>query len=58
MVDTEALAEAFEEVAKKKLMKEVHEWIIYTAPLGVHEVYRTYLDIVEKKQQEELSNGN
>lgn len=58
VIDPEALAEAFDKVSKERLMKEIHEWVVYTAPLGVHEIYRTYLDLVEKKQQEELLNDN
>ncbi len=50
MVDSDTLNEAIETVAKERLMKEIHEWIVYTAPLGVHQVYRTYLDLLDKKQ--------
>lgn len=58
VIDSEALAEAFDKVFKERIMKEIHEWVVYTAPLGVQEIYRTYLDLVEKKQQEELLNDN
>ena len=58
VIDSEALAEAFDKVSKERIMKEIHEWVVYTAPLGVQEIYRTYLDLVEKKQQEELFSDN
>ena len=54
VIDPEALAEAFDKVAKDRLMKEIREWVVYTAPPHIHELYRTYLDIVERKTTEEL----
>ena len=44
VLDAELLDRLFTEAAKKKLMKEIHEWIIYTAPPEVLEIYRGYLD--------------
>ena len=44
MFDAELLDELFTQVAKKKLMAEIHEWIIYTGPLEVQEIYRLYLE--------------
>ena len=47
MLDAELLDRLFTEVAKKKMMKDIHEWIIYTAPPEVLEIYRGYLDAQE-----------
>ena len=47
VLDAELLDRLFTEAAKKKLMKEIHEWIIYTAPPEVLEIYRGYLDSQE-----------
>jgi len=51
VIDPKALVEAFDKVSKEKLLKEVHEWIVYTAPLNVHEIYKAYLDLVEEKEK-------
>ena len=47
VLDVELLDRLFTEAAKKKLMKEIHEWIIYTAPPEVLEIYKGYLDAQE-----------
>lgn len=47
VLDAELLDRLFTEVAKKKMMKDIHEWIIYTAPPEVLEIYRGYLDAQE-----------
>ena len=57
MIDSEALEEAIINVAKDQLMREIHEWIVYTAPVGVNQLYKEYLDIVNRKQNEELINN-
>ena len=50
MIDTEALAEAFDAVSKERLMKEIHEWVIYTAPPDILKVYHSYLELAENKK--------
>jgi len=48
VIDPYALNEAIEKISKERMMKEIHEWIVYTAPNSVSEIYRAYLDILEK----------
>ena len=50
LFDAELLEHLFAEAAKKKLMKEIHEWIIYTAPPEVLEIYRGYLDAQQAQE--------
>jgi hypothetical protein len=52
VIDPKALVEAFDKVSKEKLRKEIHEWVVYTAPINVHEIYKAYLELVEKKEEE------
>jgi len=44
MINSEVLESVFRRVAEEKFMKEVHEWIIYTAPPDILKVYREYLE--------------
>ncbi len=50
MIDTKALAEAFNGVSKERLMKEIHEWVIYTAPPDILKIYHSYLELIEKQK--------
>ena len=44
VLNVELIEELFTQQAKKKLMKEIHEWIIYTGPPEVLEMYQKYLE--------------
>lgn len=44
MLNVELIEELFTQAAKKKLMKDIHEWIIYTGPPEVLEMYQKYLE--------------
>lgn len=50
MFDPTALDQAFYEVAQKEMKKKVHEWIIYTAPPDILEIYKRYLEITESQE--------
>lgn len=44
MLNPEILESVFRRVAEERFMKEVHEWIIYTAPPDILKVYKEYLE--------------
>jgi hypothetical protein len=50
MFDLDALDQAFYEVSKKEMQKKVHEWIIYTAPPEILEIYKRYLEIASDQE--------
>lgn len=50
MFDAELLKSIFTKVAEERFAKEVHEWIIYTAPPDILKVYREYLDAVSEQE--------
>ena len=47
--DAELLKTIFTKVAEERFAKEIHEWIIYTAPEDVLKMYREYLDTVSEQ---------
>ena len=50
VLDAELLDRLFTDVAKKKMMKDIHEWIIYTAPPDILKMYREYLDRTQEQE--------
>ena len=44
MLDANLLNSIVEKVAKERLLAEIHEWIIYTAPPDVIKIYKEYLE--------------
>ena len=50
MLNADILESLFRRVAEEKFMKEVHEWIIYTAPPDILKVYREYLEEVNSPE--------
>lgn len=44
MIDGDLLYQLFQREAEDKLRKEIHEWIIYTAPPEVLKIYKEYID--------------
>ena len=47
MLDGDKLELAFQQVATDVMRKQIHEWIIYTAPPDILKIYHTYLEMVE-----------
>jgi hypothetical protein len=54
LFDAEALDEAITEVARDQLLREIHEWIVYTAPIGAQKIYKEYLAAIDRKQNDEM----
>ena len=50
MFDPIALEEAFDKAARGHMMKIVREWIIYTAPPEVLEIYHEYERITQRDE--------
>lgn len=49
-VDFELLESIFTKVAEERFAKEIHEWIIYTAPPDILKMYREYLDRTQEQE--------
>ena len=47
MIDGDLLYRLFQQAAEEKLRKEIHEWIIYTAPPEVLKIYKEYIDTMD-----------
>jgi len=54
MFQSEKLEEAFHQVATEAMRKQIHEWIIYTAPPDILKIYHTYLELCEKELEDEI----
>ena len=50
MIDANKLQAAFDQVVKEELAKQIHEWVIYTAPPEILKLYHTYLKLTEDKE--------
>ena len=50
MIDGDLLYRLFQREAEDKFRKEIHEWIIYTAPPEVLKIYKEYIDTMESHE--------
>ena len=46
MFNGDKLELAFNLVATESMRKQIHDWIIYTAPPDILKIYHTYLELV------------
>jgi ABC-type sulfate transport system substrate-binding protein len=55
MIDVEVLQQAFNKIAADKMMAEIREWFIHTAPVDVQNIYGEYTRLMEEKNSEDIS---
>jgi len=50
-INTKALHDAIQEHSDERLQKDLREWLVYTAPIEVQDIWKRY---IEKVEQEEI----
>lgn len=55
-INTKALQEAIQEHSDERLQKDLRDWLVYTAPHEVQDIWKRYIEKVEEndKQVEKL----
>lgn len=49
-INTKALQEAIQEHSDERLQKDLREWLVYTAPIEVQEIWKRYITKVEDEE--------
>ena len=49
-IDAKALQDAIQEHSDERLQKDLREWLVYTAPFEVQEIWKKYVEKVEEAQ--------
>ncbi len=49
-INTKALQEAIQEHSDERLQKDLREWLVYTAPIEVQDIWKRYIEKVEKEE--------
>jgi Flp pilus assembly protein TadB len=49
-IDTKALQEAIQEHSDERLQKDLREWLVYTAPIEVQDIWKRYITKVENEE--------
>jgi hypothetical protein len=50
MIVPELLEQALQEVAEDRLKAQIREWIVFTAPVEVQQVYKRYLELLDENE--------
>lgn len=54
-IDAKALQDAMEEMRDKKFQEEMREWLAFSAPKEVIEIWKSYTERVEQRAKEEAA---
>ena len=49
-INAKALQDAIQEHSDEKLQKDLRDWLAYTAPIEVQEIWKKYVEKVEEAQ--------
>ena len=49
-INAKALQQAIEEHSDQRLQKDLREWLAYTAPVEVQDIWKRYIEKVEKAE--------
>lgn len=55
MIDVELLEKAFNKVASERMMSEIRDWFIHTAPKDVLNIYGEYERMLVDKKSEDIN---
>jgi len=49
-INTKALQEAIQAHSDERLQKDLREWLVYTAPIEVQDIWKRYVEKVEEEE--------
>ena len=49
-INIKALQEAIQEHGDERLQKDLREWLVYTAPIEVQDIWKRYIEKVEEEE--------
>jgi 5'-deoxynucleotidase YfbR-like HD superfamily hydrolase len=49
-INTKALHDAIQEHSDERLQKDLREWLVYTAPIEVQDIWKRYIEKVEEEE--------